>query len=166
MARRHGSPRSENLILLRVFESSWLHFSVAVEQLMVDESKRDDPAATMRRINQAWLNGRVDDLEPMIHPDVVMVLPGIVGRIQGRGQFLAGFGDFTDNARIHEFREHDLQVDVAGQVAVVSFRYDMVYERSGSRYRVTGRDLWIFQQQDRTWVAVWRAMFDMEEKPA
>ena len=102
----------------------------------------------------------------MIHPGIVMVLPGFAGRVQGREHFLAGFRDFTDNARIHEFHEHDQQTDVAGEVAVVTFRYDMVYERSGSRYRVTGRDLWIFQQQDRTWIAVWRTMFDMEEQPA
>src|SRR5437667_4926843 len=117
---------------------------------MSDESKRDDAAATMRRINHTWLGGRIDDLEPMIHPEIVMVLPGFGARIQGRQQFLAGFRDFTDNARIHEFRDHDCQVDVAGEMAVVTFRYDMVYERSGGRYRSTGRDLWIFQKQDGT----------------
>ena len=133
---------------------------------MVDESKRDDPAVTMRRINQAWLNGRVDDLEPMIHPEIVMVLPGFAGGMQGRDHFLAGFRDFSDNARIHEFQEHDHQVDVVGEMGMVTFRYEMIYERSGGRYRATGRDMWIFQQQDRTWIGVWRTMFDLEEQPA
>ena len=133
---------------------------------MVDESKREDAAAAMRVINQAWLDGQIEDLAPMVHPEIVMVFPNFAGRIQGRKDFLAGFRDFCQNASIQEFRERDQQVDVAGDTAVVTFRYDMVYERSGKRYCATGRDLWVFQKQGRAWIAVWRAMLDMEENPA
>jgi ketosteroid isomerase-like protein len=133
---------------------------------MVDESSRGDAATAMRQINQAWLKGQVQDLAPMVHPEIVMVFPGFAGRIQGREDFLAGFGDFCQNATIQEFREHDHQVDVAGDTAVVTFRYVMVYERSGERYRSTGRDLWVFQMQGTAWIAVWRTMLDMEENAA
>jgi ketosteroid isomerase-like protein len=133
---------------------------------MVEESKRDSAAATMRRINRAWLAGQVEDLAPMVHPEIVLVFPGFAGRVQGREDFLAGFRDFCQNSRIHEFREHDHQVDVAGDMAVVTFRYEMVYERSGGRFRSTGRDLWVFQSQGIAWIAVWRTMLDMEENAA
>src|ERR1700740_1637651 len=101
---------------------------------MAGESRRQSAAATMSRINKAWLDGRVDDLAPMVHPEIIMVFPGFAGRIQGREAFRAGFRDFCLNATIHNFREHDHQVDVAGDTAVVSFRYEMIYERSGGRY--------------------------------
>ena len=130
---------------------------------MVDESKREDAAAAMRQINQAWLSGQVEDVAPMVHPEIVMVFPDFAGRIQGREDFLAGFRDFRQNATMQEFREHDHQIDVAGDTAVVTFRYDMVYERSGKRYRATGRDLWVFQKQGESWIAVWRTMLDMVE---
>ncbi len=133
---------------------------------MIDESKRADVAKAMGQINQTWLNGRVQDLAPMVHPEIVMVFSGFAGRVQGREAFLAGFADFCQNATIHEFREHGHQVDVAGDTAVVTFQYDMVYERSGARYRSTGRDLWVFQLQDTAWIAVWRTMLDMEENAA
>ena len=133
---------------------------------MVEESKRDSTAATMRRINRAWLDGRVEDLAVMVHPEIVMVFPGFAARIQGREDFLAGFRDFCQTARIHEFREYDHQVDIAGDMAVVTFRYEMVYERSGGRFRSTGRDLWVFQSQGGAWIAVWRTMLDMEENAA
>ena len=133
---------------------------------MVDESKREDAATAMRQINQAWLHGQVEDLAPRVHSEIVMVLPDFAGRIQGREDFLAGFRDFRQNATIQEFREHDHQVDVAGDTAVIAFRYDMVYERSGKRYRARGRDLWVFQKQGGAWIAVWRAMLDMEENDA
>jgi ketosteroid isomerase-like protein len=133
---------------------------------MTQESKHEGATATMRRINQIWLDGQVEDMAPMVHPEIVMVVPGFTGRIQGREEFLAGFRDFCQNARIHEFRDHDHQVDVAGDTAVVTFLYDMVYERHSKRYRSTGRDLWVFQNQGRAWIAVWRTMLDMEEKAA
>jgi len=133
---------------------------------MVDQSKREDAATAMRLINRVWLDGRVEDLAEMVHPEIVMVLPDFSGRIQGREDFLAGFRDFRQNALIQEFREHDLHVDVAGDTAAVTFRYDIFYARSGQRYRATGRDLWVFQKHGKGWIAVWRAMLDMEENAA
>jgi prepilin-type processing-associated H-X9-DG protein len=91
---------------------------------MVEESRPESAPATMRRINRAWLDGHVEDLAPLVHPEIVMVLPGFAGRVTGKEEFLAGFRDFCENARVHEFREQDYQVDVAGDTAVVTFRYD------------------------------------------
>jgi hypothetical protein len=51
-------------------------------------------------------------------------------------------------------------------VAVITFRYDMRYERSGDRYHATGRDLWVFHRENNAWIAVWRTMLDMQEEPA
>ena len=130
------------------------------------ESKREKAEAAMRQINEAWLNGRVEDLAPMVHSEIVMVFPEFAGKIQGRENFLAGFRDFCQSATIQEYREHDQQVDVAGDTAVVTFRYEMVYQRSGERYCSTGRDLWVFEEQSGAWIAVWRAMLEMKENPA
>jgi ketosteroid isomerase-like protein len=132
----------------------------------MDESKRESAAAAMRQINEAWLNGRVEDLAPFVHSESVIVLPDFAGRIQGREEFLAGFRDFCQNATIQEFHEHDQQVDVVGDTAVITFRYEMVYDRSGERFRATGRDLWVFQKQGSGWIAVWRAMLEMKESAA
>src|SRR5215471_2959927 len=100
---------------------------------MPNDSKQESAASTMRQINAAWLEGRIDDLAEMVHPQIVMVFPGFAGRIQGIEQFIDGFRDFLQNARILEFREHDLNADVAGNTAIVSFRYEMVYVRSENR---------------------------------
>ncbi len=133
---------------------------------MKQEREHDDAATIMRRINRIWLDGQVDDIAPFVHPEIVMVSPGFMGRIQGAEEFLAGFRDFRQNARIHEFRDYDYQADVVSDTAVVTFLYDMVYELHGERYRSTGRDLWVFENHGRGWMAVWRTMLDMEEKAA
>jgi predicted lipid-binding transport protein (Tim44 family) len=133
---------------------------------MKQESKCETVAAMMRRINQVWLDGQVDGLTPMVHPEVVMVFPRFAGRTQGREEFLAGFHDFCQNASVCEFQDYDHHIDVVGDTAVVTFRYRMVYVRSDEHYHSTGRDLWVFQKQDNAWIAVWRTMLDVEEKPA
>jgi len=132
----------------------------------MDESIRENAAAAMHQINQAWLNGRVDDLAPLVHPEIVMVLPDFAAKVQGRERFLAGFRDFCQNAAIQDFREQDQQVDVIGDTAVIMFRYEMVYVRSGQRYRANGRDLWVFERQKGAWIAIWRAMLEMKEDAA
>lgn len=117
----------------------------------------------MREINRAWLDGHAQDMEQLIHPDVVMIPPDFAGRVAGRAAFIGGFRDLSENANILRFREDDPQVDVVEATAVVSFAYEMTYERSGGRYRATGRDLWVFQERDRSWLAVWRTMLDVDE---
>jgi len=120
----------------------------------------------MSRINESWLAKRVEDLGPLLDEHIVMILPGFAGRVQGRDTLLAGFRDFCDNAQVHEYTEDDTQIDVAGGTGVVTFRYQMVYERGGRKYRATGRDLWVFARRATEWIAVWRAMLEASETDA
>lgn len=129
----------------------------------MDETSGRAPAEIMGEINRTWLSGRVNDLAPLLHPEIAMIFPGFSGRIRGREEFLAGFREFCENCRIHEFREEDQTVDVVSSTAIVSFRYQMKYERSGQRYQAAGRDLWVFEYQNKAWIAVWRTMLEMTE---
>ncbi len=132
----------------------------------VEAFARNAVAEALRRINQAWLNGRPDDLVHLLHPAMAMVFPGFTGRGEGRTAIVAGFADFCSNARVHSYREGDAQVDVVGDTAVMSYTFEMVYERSGQSFRATGRDLWVLTRQDGQWLGAWRTMLDLVEKPA
>jgi len=123
-------------------------------------------AGALRRINEAWLDGRPHDLLPLIHSEITMVFPGFAGRIQGAASFLAGFEEFCRTAQVHSYQEHDCQIDVVADTAVANFGFEMVYEREGSSYQSTGRDLWVFTRQSGGWLAVWRTMLDLHEQPA
>jgi Domain of unknown function (DUF4440) len=133
---------------------------------MADVANTAEVSSALERINRAWLDGRPSDLVPLLHPGITMVVPGFAGRVHGRDAFVSGFEDFCTNAKVHEYREADLQVDVTGDTAVANFTYEMVYERDAKRYRATGRDLWVFARQDGQWIAVWRTMLDPAEEPA
>ena len=120
----------------------------------------------MRAINQTWLEGRPNDMRPWLHPEITMVFPGFGGRSAGCDAFIAGFVDFCQHARIHAYHERDQQIDLIGDTAVLTYAFEMVYEREGSRYRATGRDLWVFRREHERWLAVWRTMLDLQEEPA
>src|SRR5271157_5198004 len=78
-------------------------------------------------INQTWLEGRPQDMEALIHPEITFVFPGFVGRATGRDAFIAGFVDFCQSARIVSYHEHDYQVDLIADMAVASFGFEMIY---------------------------------------
>ena len=55
---------------------------------------------------------------------------------------------------------------MVGDTAVISFAYEMLYERYRARSRATGRDLWVLVETGGEWLAIWRAMLDLAEQPA
>jgi uncharacterized protein (TIGR02246 family) len=123
-------------------------------------------ADVLAQIDRAWLHGRPHDVAPLLHPAITMVLPGWAGRVEGRDANVAGFVDFCENAGVESYQPGEVQVDVAGETAVASFAFQMVYARDGARWRSTGRDLWVFERAGGQWLATWRTMLDVAEEPA
>ncbi len=118
----------------------------------------------LEQINRAWLDGRPDAMLPWIHPRIALALPGFTGRIHGAEAFLDGFKDFCKHARVDAFEASEHLVDIVESTAVASFRFEMIYEREGSRFRATGRDFWVFQLDQGKWLAVWRTMLETAEE--
>ena len=114
-------------------------------------------------INQAWRTNTPLAMSQHLHPDMIMKFPGFSGEVVGRDGLLASFVDFCANARVLEYQESNEQIDVIGDCAVASFRFEMLYERAQYQERSKGRDLWIFQYISGKWVAVWRTMMELEE---
>ena len=112
-------------------------------------------------INMAWRTGRVSEMTPWLHPRIVVKFPGFSGEIVGREKLMASFVEFCSNARVLEYGESDEQINVIDDCAVVSYHFDMIYERPAYREHSQGRDLWIFQRQSGRWLAVWRTIFDL-----
>lgn len=128
------------------------------------EAVQDSIALAMERINQAWLSGRVDDMAQYLHPEIVGVSPGFSERVLGRESFVEGHREFVREADIQDFRERDLQIDVINDTAVVNYRYEMIYERGGKKYRSLGRDLWVYRLQGSAWLGVWRTVMEVDER--
>jgi hypothetical protein len=114
-------------------------------------------------INQAWRSNTPLGMSQYLHPNIVMKYPGFSGEVAGRDALLASFVEFCTNARVLEYQESNEQINVVGNCAVVSFQFEMLYERAKYQERSKGRDLWVFQYTSDKWVAVWRTMMELEE---
>jgi ketosteroid isomerase-like protein len=134
------------------------------ENVMADQAKRDAVAAALRRLNRAWVEGRFDELGPMVHEQIVVALPGFGERKRGREGFVAGHREFGRIAKIHDFTEHDAQIDVISDTAVATYRYELIYEREDRRYRSLGRALWVLRLHGAAWLAVWTTILDVYEE--
>lgn len=117
----------------------------------------------LKQINQSWLDNCPEDMEPLLHNDIVMVLPGFSERFKGKNTIISGFKDFSNNSKISKFKQSKIEVDVIGKTAVATYSFTMFYERNGKKYESDGRDLWIFALEDNKWKAVWRTMLYVKE---
>jgi limonene-1,2-epoxide hydrolase len=118
--------------------------------------------SVLASINEAWREGHPSSMREHLHPEIAMVPPGFGESLHGRELLIASFEEFQKNAKVLEYEESDEHIDVVGQSAVASFRFRMLYERAAYREDCSGRDLWVFERQDDRWIAVWRAMLDLE----
>jgi hypothetical protein len=119
---------------------------------------------TLSEINKAWRAGNPKEMAPYLHPEIVMKFPGFKGEIIGRENFLSGFVEFCTNAKVLEYSESDEQINIIDNCAIISFQFEMLYERTSYRERSEGRDLWIFNRIPGKWLAVWRTMTDLNEQ--
>jgi hypothetical protein len=119
----------------------------------------------LQSIDAAWLTGNPEELHGLFHQSINMVFPGFSGRVVGREALIEGFREFCSTAIVHDYRTSEREVDVVDDTAVASFRFEMVYEREGVKYKSIGRDFWVFAGGSERWKAVWRTMLDVNEEP-
>ena len=131
---------------------------------MSSPSTNEAVIEAVKAINRAWLDGQLEELAARIDEEIVLVTPGFHESIRGRESYVAGHREFLESAAIEHFRELDWHVDLLGDTAVVTYRYEMEYERSGQSCFSAGRDMFVLRHRSGGWQAIWRTMLDVEER--
>ena len=119
----------------------------------------DDPVqqevwTTLRALNDAWTQGRPDDLVDYFHPQMIAVTPVDRHRVNVGAACIAGWKGFSDEARIHFWREIDPAITIFGDAAVVAYDFEMAFEMEGRSIEMGGRDLFFFVKENGRWWAV------------
>jgi Domain of unknown function (DUF4440) len=109
----------------------------------------DNVRMIVAAINDAWLNGRFDELRDYFHPDVVLAQPGMARRVVGREAVIDNYRQFAAEAA-GSFEAGEIRVDDAGESAVTTMPWTTDDER--------GWDLLVFGKRDGRWVVVWRTV--------
>ncbi len=112
----------------------------------------------MEHFNDGWTRGRIDDITPLLHPDVIFVAPDGETEIAGRDACLQTIKDYVSAAQTRAFEVRRRSIRTWGRTGVVIMDYTIEYTLNGESHKEQGREHWALQQTDGAWQIVWRAM--------
>jgi predicted lipid-binding transport protein (Tim44 family) len=118
------------------------------------------------RIQRAWRKGPLEDMVPVLDPEIMFVFPGFSMRLIGRDRLVESYRDFNAQARLQSYREDRRTVEGGRNAAVAEVAFDMVYVRDGRVWRAHGVELWALERRAEGWIAFWRTMQELTEEPA
>lgn len=124
----------------------------------MERALQHEIAAVIKEINQAWLSGRIDDLNQAFHQDMVIVGPDFQELSRGRAACVKSYRDFLAQAQIIHYRDFEPTIDEWKDIAIATSPWEMTYALGGTRYRETGHDTFVFKREQDRWQAVWRLM--------
>ena len=111
----------------------------------------------IQEMNRTWtVENKPDELRNYFHRDMVAITPGDQKRIEGREQCVAGWKKFSDNAKIHFWKELEPNVQVYGEgkFAIVTYYFDMSFDMGGKTISSKGRDMLSLVNEDGKWLVV------------
>jgi len=127
--------------------------------------ERDEIQGLIGKINHAWLKGNLEELREYFHDDIVIKGPQFQSMVAGgKAACIKSYEDFLRAAKVEDFKESDVLVDLFGSTAVATFAWEIKYEMGGQNYHETGHDVFVFTRGDGKWRAVWRAVLPSPPK--
>ena len=121
----------------------------------------DEIRLLMKNINQAWLDGRPQELEAYFHPDIQFAGPNLEIFGAGREICIKSYQDFLNQVDIQKFSESEYEIQTWEKTAIISYTFDIQYNMEGNPHRDKGKDLFVFTYEQGRWLAVRRIMFPM-----
>ena len=129
---------------------------------MAAPNDKQQIAALLQRINDAWLKGRREDipaaLEDCFEDRMLIKGPGMVTLSEGRAAAARSYSDFLQQAKVRECTLGEPEIQVVGGAAVATYGWTMTYELDGQEYTESGFDVFAFSRMGGVWKAIWRAL--------
>ena len=109
---------------------------------------------TLKDLNNTWIKGNPDDLKNYFHADMVAITPTDKKRREGREAYVADWTEFSKTIKVHSWKEIDPKIQIYGNTAVVTYYFEISFERGGQNIDFGGRDLFVFVMEGKRWWAV------------
>lgn len=122
---------------------------------------QDEVRHTLQRISAAWRDRCYQELAILFDENIVMVLPGLSARIEGRAAVVDSYMEFMEHSAVGDYWEDEPTIDVWGDTAIASYRWEMTWVSGGISENAAGYDVFTFSRRtdgDQGWRAVWRTM--------
>jgi uncharacterized protein (TIGR02246 family) len=118
----------------------------------------------VRESNRAWMSGSTHELMDLFDQNAVIVAPALQGRVEGRDAIVASYASYHLHSKTHSFEEMEHEVDVFGDTAVVTYRFQVRYEllADGVQHDETAQEVLVLRKTDR-WRVLFRTQTEAEE---
>jgi uncharacterized protein (TIGR02246 family) len=118
----------------------------------------------VRRSNRAWVAGAAHEVGNLFDEKVVVVAPGLQGRVEGREAAVRSYEEYVHHARTHSFEELEHSIDVFGDLAVVAYRFAIRYTLNdeGGEHDETGEEVLVLRRGADGWKVIWRTQTPAE----
>ena len=110
----------------------------------------------VNRLNDDWLNDRIENLDQYFHKQVVMIEPGTHKKITGREAMIDSYSGFVEEAEVSDFRVKDFRIDVFEETAIVLYTFRIKYRIETTNYDENGLEILVFNRHNDKWQIVWR----------
>jgi pyridoxamine 5'-phosphate oxidase len=120
---------------------------------------RSEIMSIVRSINEACVRGKgFDKLSRLFHEDAVMVQPDFSARAMGREACLTNYEDACSQMKFHKLEASEEEIELFGGTAVLSHKYDCIWEYKGKTHTDDGHEIFVFVQDGTGWKVVWRTL--------
>ena len=118
----------------------------------------------IRKLNDTWKQGKLDELNRFYHVDVVLLPPDAGEPIHGRSAVIETYKDFASSATLHEFVIDSLEVFDFSATAVVHMRFVVEFSLGDQRLREGGLEVYVVNIADDDPAIVWRSQNILESR--
>ena len=120
---------------------------------------RDRIWQIVKTIYQTCKEGKkFDRIAPFFHDRMVMFPPGFDRRAEGKSACLRNYEDACSQMVFHRLEGSNEQIDIRGNTAVVTFRYDCAWDYQDKTFTDDGQEILIFVNEDDKWQIIWRTL--------
>lgn len=112
----------------------------------------------LKDTNKAWSSGRPEDLNQYFHDSIIIVSPDM--KILGAGKELCiqSYIDFLNRATDIHFHDHEPEVHIFENTAIVFYTYDISWQVDGKQFQETGKELYVLNKLKGQWLIVMRQL--------
>jgi len=110
----------------------------------------------IERLNDCWLNDKLENMDMFFHKQVVMLQPGTNKKMIGRETMIESYREFVDSSEVSDFRTKDMAIDVFEDTAIIFYTFEIKYRVETTNYDESGSEILVLNRHNDRWVIVWR----------
>ncbi len=112
----------------------------------------------IRKSNRAWVLGAPHEVADLFDEHAVLIGPGMQARVEGRDAIVKSYDDYVHHARTHAFEELEHCIDVFGDTAVATYRFEVRYtpNNEDQEREESGQEILVLRRSPAGWKALWR----------